>query len=210
MNLGEFVSLLGLRCGSRTDLSTRIKTEVAFVQTTVLEGTGAFLPWFLQSAPTNLATVVGDSEVAFPADFLGELEDSMLWYQDAEGNWHKLIKKSYDYILEKNLDSGAPVYYAVGADTFYLAPVPDAVYSLRWRYYQKQAALALDADTNLWLTYAQDLFMAEVGRNIVQYHTQEEKLLPVFIQDAQRARERLFVKHEAMQNVNRIFGMGED
>lgn len=210
MTLTEFVALLQQRCGSRDDLETRIKSELTLVQAITLERTGAFIPWFLQSDPTDLATVSGNAQVAYPADYLGELEDSMLWYQDTDLAWHKLNKKSYDYILEKNLDPGAPKYYAVGASNFFIGPVPDAIYPLRFRYYKKDTTLVADGDTNLWLTYAPDLVLAEVGLKICRYHTVDDRTKMEFAQEAAEARQRLFVRHEANQNVNRIFGMGED
>lgn len=210
MTLVEFVALLQQRCGSRDDLETRIKSELTLVQSITLERTGAFIPWFLQSDPTDLTTVSGNAKVNYPTDYLSELEDSMLWYQDTGLTWHKLNKKSYDYILEKNLASGAPKYFAVGASNFYIGPVPDAVYPLRFRYYKKDTVLTADSDTNLWLTYAPDLVLAEVGLKICRYHTVDDRAKMEFAQEAAEARQRLFVLHEAKQNVNRIYGMGED
>jgi hypothetical protein len=210
MNLGEFVALLSLRCGSRDDLETRIKSELLLVQTISLEQAGAFKPWFLQSDIENLATVAADPTVDFPTDYLGELEDSMLWYQGTDLAWHKLNKKSYDYILEKNIDAGPPQYFAVGATGFFLGPTPDAIYALRFRYYQKDALLVDDTDTNLWLTYAPDLVLAEVGLKICRYHTIDDRVKMEFAQEAAEARQRLFVLHESKQNVNRVYGMGED
>lgn len=210
MNLREFINLLQLRCGSRDDLETRIKSELTLVQSITLERTGAFIPWFLQSDPTTVATVSGNIKVNYPTDYLAELEDSMLWYQDTGLAWHKLKKKSYDYVLEKNLDPGAPQYFVVGASNFFIGPEPDAIYPLRFRYYKKDTVLTEDADTNLWLTYAPDLVLAEVGLKISRYHTVDDRTKQEFAQEAAEARQRLFVLHEAKQNVNRIYGMGED
>lgn len=210
MTLAEMVAILSQRCGSRDDIESRIKAEVLFVQGTLLEGTGAFKPWFLQSDPTTLATTAGVSTVDYPADYLAELEDSMLWYQDASGSWHKLLKKSYDYILEKNREPGPPVFYAVGATSFFVHPVPDAVYTLRFRYYFKDDLLINDSDTNLWMTFAPDLMLAETGLILAKYHTRDDSRVAIFEQDALAARQRLFVLHEAKQNVNRVYSMGED
>lgn len=210
MTLGELVALLQQRLGSRDDLETRIKTEVTLVQATILEGTGAFKPWFLQSDITTLVTVAGNSTVAYPTDYLSELEDNMLWYQDSGETWHKLNKKSHDYILEKALDPGAPRYFSVGASSFFLGPEPDAAYSLRFRYYHKDTVLSADGDTNLWLTHAPDLMLAEVGAIIAKYHTQDVARMELFANDAAIARQRLFVLHEAKQNVNRVYTFGED
>ena len=108
MTLAEFIALLQQRCGSRDDLEDRIKSELTIVQTITLERTGAFIPWFLQSDPVDIVTVSGDAKVSYPSNYLSELEDSTLWYLGDDAAWHKLIKKSYDYILEKNIESGPP------------------------------------------------------------------------------------------------------
>ena len=210
MTRSELVALVQQRCGNRDDLETRILAELGFVQKTVLEGTGAFKPWFLQSDPTDLVTVAGEAKVNYPADYLGELEDNMLWYLDSGGTWQKLNKKSYDYILEKNLDPGVPKYFVVGASNFYIGPTPDAVYTLRFRYIARDTEVAAGGDTNLWLTYAPDLVMAEIGLRICKYHTRDAVAAEEFKQDVMEARQRLFVDHEARQNVNRVYGMGED
>lgn len=210
MTLAEFIALLQQRCSSRDDLEERIKSELTLVQTITLERTGAFIPWFLQSDPVDIVTVSGNAKVDYPVNYLSELEDSTLWYLGDDAAWHKLIKKSYDYILEKNIESGPPKYFAVGASNFFIGPVPDAVYTLRFRYYKKDTTLVADGDTNLWLTYAPDLVLAEVGLKICRYHTVDDRAKMEFAQEAAEARQRLFVLHEAKQNVNRVYGMGED
>lgn len=210
MTLTELITLLQYRCGNRDDLTTPITVELALVQSTHLERAGSFLPWFLESDLTTLSTVAGDMDVAFPADYLAEIEGSTLWYQAEDLSWKKLVKKPYDYIQEKNLEAGAPKYYHVGATGFLIGPTPDAIYTLRFRYYKKDSTVSAGTDTNLWLTYAQDLIVAEVGARVCKYHTRDAVGEERFLQDAIEARSRLFVVHESKQHVNRRYGMGED
>lgn len=210
MTLGELKTLLMQRCGNRDDLASQIVSELNLVQTTHLERAGSFKPWFLESPLTTLVTVNGDMDVDYPADYLGEIEGSMLWHQATDLSWKKLIKKSYDYIQEKNDESGSPVYYTTGATGFIIGPTPDAVYNLRFRYYKKDSTVSADGDTNLWLTHATDLIIAEVGARICKYHIRDVAGEERFRQDAEEARSRLFVVHEASLHTNRKYGMGED
>lgn len=206
--VADIVELVSQRSGNRDDLETRIIREIQFVQKNVLEGSGTFRPWFLQSEPTTLVTTSGDSDLAFPADYLDELEESKLWYQDSSGSWHGLKKKPYDNVVEKDLESGPPQYYVIGATGFYLFPVPDAVYTLRFRYYKKDEVLSLTTDTNLWLEFAEDLVIGEVGYNINTFHTIDPGAAASFRAMADVAARRLFVLNEAKRNVNRVYEMG--
>lgn len=206
--LGDMVTIISQRSGNRDDLEDRIKSEQRFVQKTVLEGTGAFKPWFLESDPEPLVTVAGVDSVAFPNDYLGEIENSMIWYQDDEGTWHKLVKKPYDYVVSRDDERGPPKYFVIAATSFYIYPTPDKVYNLRFRYYQKEPELVNDADTNLWLLHAEDLFFTEVGAVINEFHTIDAQKAAAFKEAARVARQRLFVLNEAKANVNRVYEMG--
>ncbi len=206
--LADMVTVLSQRSGNRDDLADRIKSEQRFVQKTVLEGTGAFKPWFLESDPEILTTTANIDAVNFPNDYLGEIENSMLWYQDESGTWRKLIKKPYDYVVGRDDESGPPKYFVIAATSFYIYPTPDKVYSLRFRYYQKEPELVEDTDTNLWLVHAEDLFFAEVGAIINEFHTKDDNQAAKFRQAATVARQRLFVLNAAKENVNRDYEMG--
>ena len=207
--LGDMVTILSQRSGNRDDLESRIKSEQRFVQKTILEGTGAFKPWFLESDPELLTTTANSPIVAFPDDYLGEIENSMLWYQDDAGTWHKLEKKSYDYVVGRTaIEEGVPKYFVIAATSFYIYPIPSKAYSLRFRYYQKEPELVNDTDTNLWLFHAEDLFFAEVGAIINEFHTKDDNQAAKFRQAATVARQRLFVLNAAKENVNRDYEMG--
>lgn len=206
--LADIIAVISQRSGSRDDLELRIKTEVKFVQKNILEGTGILRPWFLQSDPTTLATVSGDINLPFPVDYLDELEGSKLWYQDSSGTWHGLTKKPFDFVVSKDIESGPPQYYVIGATGFYIFPTPDSAYPIRLRYYRKDTVLTETTDTNLWLAFAEDLMVGEVGFIINSFHTIAPELAAQFRSIADTAQRRLFVLNEAKQNVNRVYEMG--
>ena len=48
---------MGKRLGNRTDLDASILLEMVMVQEQVLEGNGALLPWFLETATEHIGPV---------------------------------------------------------------------------------------------------------------------------------------------------------
>lgn len=55
---------------------------------------------------------------------------------------------------------------------------------------------------------AEDLFFAEVGAIINEFHTKDDNQAAKFRQAATVARQRLFVLNAAKENVNRDYEMG--
>lgn len=204
------VDIIAQRLGMRTDLDDAILNEMQLVQEVTLEGTGAFLPWFLESLDNALVTVLASTEIALPTDFLAEIEGMppALYVVDGTAqNWTDLHKDGRNTLLTKYPSTGAPAEYHITASTLHIFPRSDAVYAIRFSYYAKDS---LTGDENLWLKYAPDLMIAETGAVMAGKYLQNAGMEAQFRTDAQSARARLFTKHEAMQHVNRRYGMGED
>lgn len=211
MTFDEAVTLLNYRLGNRTDLATRIALEMQHVQTFLLEGTASFLPWFLETEIATSTAAEGEERVMLPEDFLAESEDQALWLYDENSSdeiWVELKKNDYDLLRVKYQAAGRPAQYALVGDYFLIAPTPDTDYTIKMRYYAKDAALAT-GEENKWLKHAADLLIAETGR-IMSGHMMNPVLEAKFEKEATIARERLFRKHEARRHANRTYSMGED
>jgi hypothetical protein len=206
----DVFALLAQRLGNRTDLDARMQSELLLLQATILEGTGAFIPWFLESEEITLTAVIGNPNIALPADFLGEIEESPLYLYDTSATdiYTKLAKDDRDILQQKHQAAGITKGYSVNASYIKLAPTPDLAYSYRWRYYAKSASPTSNIE-NLWLKYAADLVIAELGA-VMAKHLQNPTLEGIFHADAQTARNRLYVKHEALANTGRSYQMGDD
>lgn len=205
------ISILASRL-NRSDMSDRIIAELQLIQSTVLEGTGAFSPWFLESEMANVDIVANEERIALPADFLAEVEDQALWLYQPENIYcplQELHKTDYDRIVLKYQTSGTPKEYALAGDYILLRPVPDASYNIRMRYYAREPDLSTNIE-NKWLKYASDLVIAEVGAVIAGLHIRNPQLAQEFKDAAMVARDRLYKKHEARKHTNRTYGMGED
>lgn len=208
----ELQNMILHRCGSLSsdEMRARVKTEMTHVQYTELEQAGRFIPWFLLSAFQTYTLVQGQNLIALPSDFIQEFEDNQPWYQTETG-WVKINKNPFDRsnsFLES--DGGPPRFYEVQRQGYWFHPVADKDYTVRLRYFKREAALVNDADTNKWTEEAADLLIAETGRLICTYHTKDLERAKLFEVDAVKARERLFVRSAAIENTNRLTSMGDD
>lgn len=212
MTRDEFVTTLGYRLGNRTDLAAKIIAEMVYVQSTLLEGTGAFTPWFLETEMANVDVPEGEERVPLPGDFLGEIEEQSLWLYDAANSspFTELHKTAYDRIILKYQTPGTPREYALVGNYILLRPVPNAIFNIRMRYYAKDISVATGNIENAWLKNAADLLMAETGAIMAGDHLQNQALADKFSAAAAIARDRIYKKHESRKHTNRSYGMGED
>ena len=204
------VGLLEARL-NRTDLNASILAEMLLVQSVHLEGQGTFTPWFLESEMSSASTVIDEERVPLPLDFLCAIEDEPLWLYDTTVTpvWAKLGKTSVGLLTERYTAPGRPLRYAVTDDYLILAPVPNAVFSLKMRYYMRDVEPTTNIE-NKWLKYAPDLMLAVLGEIMARQYLQNQKLAEGFATDVIAARSRLYIQHEARQHAGRVYQMGED
>jgi hypothetical protein len=214
MTRAQFITLLKQRLYNNTDsaLDAIIVSEMDLVQSTALEG-AEFYPWFLLSEFVTSYTTAGERRMALPSDFLAEWEDGTLWIYDessSDDKWIELWKDDYDALLARYPGEGKPVAYAQDNGYFYLFPQPDAIHTLKMRYYQKQTLPSdlADGETNLWLTQASDWFLTETGYTISAFHLDLRDLEVKFDKARAESKRRLYVKHVALeeQNIHRTMG----
>jgi len=207
------IANLQYRLGNRTGLETKMISEMDFIQQTLLEGTGAFTPWFLETEMANVNTQADEERVQLPEDFLGEVEGQALWLYDADNTdepYTELHKSDYDRLILKHQIPGTPSEYAMAGDYFLLRAIPDDIYNIRMRYYATDVLPSTGNIENKWLKHASDLFIAELGYIIAGKYIRNPQLAAEFQQDSIIARDRLYKKHERRQHTNRVYGMGED
>lgn len=205
----QVIQLLGWRLGDRSDLADRILLEMVMIQSIELEG-NRWLPWFLIKDWAAGTTAPATASVALPTDFLEEVEESHLYLTNLEGQSLRLEKKDYD--VAKSLtfgeDPGQPRYYSRLGQAFYFFPTPDLAYPLSMSYYGKDADMAAANVETAWLAHAADVVMAALGKELCEKHIQNPQQAASFIQDLQKAWDRLYVKHVAMQEINSTRALG--
>lgn len=208
------VDLLMGRLGQRTStvLQQAIIDEMVFAQEVVLEGRSE-LPWFLLSESATEGTIPNEERVPIPADFLIEWEEGGLYLQESDGTETLMEREDWDVLkAEPRLEgTGKPTFYDLAGDYYLLRKIPDAVYTLKMRYYQKDASLTgAYGDTsnieNVWLAQASDWLIAETGVIIASQRLQSEKMANMFMKQSDLARKRVMNKHTARieSNKNRI------
>lgn len=200
------VNLIALRLGKRTDLNDQIIAEMQLVQE-VLER-GELMPFFLLSEMATTSTTAEDERLVLPGDFLQEFEEGALWYQDEDEQWYPLQRAALEEIkgaFDVDSSTGYPQYYSLMDNYFRLAPVPDAAYVIKMVYYAQDTVLATNIENN-WLKYATEWFITEVGVRVAAY-IQNDKMVNVFTQNVQAAKDRFWRFNESRKHSNQDYRM---
>lgn len=115
--------------------------------------------WFNEQQATT-DTEAGYEYYPAPTDYIQMYSLALRKSADA---WETLEAKSFDEIEQSNRGSGTgrPHSYCSFNQQFRLSPVPNASYQLRLSYLKKLAALALDEDSNAWMTEAEPMIRAK-------------------------------------------------
>lgn len=211
----EAVALIKKRLKRPNDsaLDAQIVTEMQFVQEQVLEESGDIRPWFLLSENLTTPTEVGESRVQVPNNFLDEYEEGSLWILDPTDSEYKALGKGTfeDVRLEATIDEdddpGMPQIYSLDGKYFRIKPVPDKVYTLQILVYLRDAVLASDSSTNMWLTYAAELLISETGLVVAQGYLQDAAATTFFTSRRDAAMARLHRQNEARKHSNMDYRM---
>lgn len=197
----DLFALLAQRLGNRQDLIPRMETEVLLLQEIRLEQ-NVWLPWFLETEMAWTTTTPGEERVQLPVDFLGEVEEQALWRVD-DTRLVPIQKMDYDDMLVRFPMEGTPRAYAVGNGYLFLRPVPTEEITLRMRYLARAEPLTSNIE-NVWLKYASDVVIAELGAVLAKQHMQHGELAATFAEDAKLAWDRLYKVHIGRQETNRV------
>jgi hypothetical protein len=209
----DAIALVASRVGQRTDLNTAIQLEMSLVIVTKLEENPAITPWFLRTTKSDLVTVADVDTVALPADFIVQQEDRALQYYDEAGaKWVNLKKMLYEFLDQKYEDAAhaAPAAYNIDGLLIALRPVPDAIYTLRLRYYQHDPLVVANNVETLWLKYAPDLVIAATCATVAKGQLHDMELAASFDSEIAGAWRRLSVLNEAREHTGMTYEMGED
>lgn len=205
------VDLIMKRNGNNTDTTLRndIINEMVQVQDTILEG-DPMSPWFLLTEETVAQTTVGDERVGLPADFLLPWEYGFLFRYDVtlDDPYIEMQREDWDLIKEALNFAGTPTHYDISGEYIFMRPVPDEIFPLRMRYIGRGETLAGDYGTNnienIWLKYASDWYIGEVGAIISEQYLQAVPAkVQVFKDQAVRGRQRVRIKNVAMEEANK-------
>lgn len=220
MYLPQAKLLVKRRLGNPTnaDILEIIEGEMALVQETTLEQNGRIIPWFME---TELASILvaapsttGDDRVELPSDFVREKADGGLFLYDAAGEepWTKLEKRDYDELVRffQN-EVGNPQGYSIGGLYFRLRPLAETDITLKMFYYAKATSVAGGNDTfeNIWLKYAPDLLIAETAKVVAEKILQDFDLAGTFVNDIQRAWDRINTDTVAREEEGRSRNFGD-
>lgn len=211
MNLGAAIIMLKFRLGSRTDadLDTLIPLEMDQAQFELEHGGEP--PWFLLTEDAHAVMTAADRRLPVPADFLLEADEDCLWAENTNGDRIPLEKGEFDASLAYwGTEQGFPTGYALVGQYFQLFPIPDQAYTAWMKYYaaDTQPSSMLTTDTNLWLTWGQDLLLARTGRRMATY-LRDSELVQVFAGEELAATTRIRLETAAREETNRSRSKGD-
>ena len=137
---------------ARSDLTTQIPDFIRLAETRLRRDLR--IRQMLKSVTT--ATVAADSTVELPSDFL-EVRDFVI-----VGNPVQPLNYYSPSAFNRNArtwESGKPLDYTVLANDFQLAPVPDAVYTVKLFYFAAPAFLSDTNTSNVFLANTPDALL---------------------------------------------------
>lgn len=217
MTPDDLVTTIKGRMLNNTDasLDALIIKEANIVQKYL--GQGDFLPWFLfvDTLPANiLLKSVATSEFAdIPCDFIRLAEEfsKVMFVQEPEsGNWLPMDQDDYSLLQTKYMATGIPRHFDMLGTTLYLRNVPDQVYNLRMLYYKEDEAIEAGSSENLWMQFASDWILAEVGIIMSTQYVSLPKISEIFIKQAIRAKARVSTDTIARKEAGTMRMMGEN
>lgn len=193
---------------SRRAGDTVLRTDAILEFTRMLQAweRSSFSPWFLEKVSTGLATVADQQTLAIPTDYLLLVEDTDVFVVDADGNDQTLERGFHEDLENKyaNADAGLPRTYDIFADLFYFGPKPDAIYTIKCKYYAKTTVPPDDGATltNSWVVNAEDLCITALSARLVQDYIKDDKRAAVLTTQASALRSELHKYSEARKHVD--------
>lgn len=215
MTRDEMVAEIQVYLGFRTDQATVIAAQIQ-AQQRALETTVKWVkrPWFLQSDRSSTvvtATVDGfDERILLPDDWMADIEEDGLWITDSEGKEHLLIKNEENVLRSTFINDNPtlPSHYCRSGDYYRLFPTPDAAYTIKMRYYQKDAVLSTNTSENRWSRYAPNILIGRAGMFLAgTANNARQEMLSAMYREAKEAIESQAVYDDAD---NRQYAMGEN
>jgi len=206
MTRNEARTLVAARLGFRTDLNDTIDLELQLVQAEELEDDNEFKPWFLFTDYTDatFVTTPGQDYVQLPEDFLLQIEDTFLYFQEPEATgtefpWSPVRANLLAEVMAQDEVGGVPSFVTVQGSRLYIRPTPQEVYTLRLFYYRADTALTGDI-TNLWLTHAVEWMISSTAAKIADAYLQDEATAQRQYNAAAKARKRIWLQSESRMN----------
>ncbi len=120
--------------------------------------------WWFNEYSTTLVTVASTEYVALPVDFV-EMDSLQL---TSGSNYPIKLCSIYDLTMWRAMSSvGQPTDYCLYQNRIELYPTPNAVFSLPIKYVRSLTALSADADTNAWITEAEELIRLRAKKDLL-------------------------------------------
>ena len=192
----------------RRDGDTVVRADVILEVTRLMQSweKGSFHPWFLETVASGLVTVADTQTISEPTDYGLLIEDTDVFVVDEDGDDNTLERGYHENLENKyaNEDAGLPKTYDFFGGLIYFGPVPDAVYTIKLKYYANSTVPPDDNDpvTNPWVLNAEDYCITAAAERIVRYYLKNSKLAGELKLDLALLRKELFNYSESRKHVD--------
>lgn len=206
--------IIAARLGFRTDLRETIIFEMQTVQAEELEQDNEFKPWFLFRDISTLETNPNRDWIDLPADFLLQVDDIWLYYNEPdvdpeENPWKPIMGNVMSEAIGWQIGTteSRPRIASIQGTRVYVRPTPTQALPLRLVYFAREPALTTNI-TNNWLRYASDWLISATAAKIARLYLQDDKAGMLQEAEALKARKRLWLKTETRLNTGMDFIKG--
>jgi hypothetical protein len=166
------------------------------------------LPFFFNEATTAASLTTSSSQSAYnvPDDFIEDL-NLVINYN---GSRYKIPKRDHQFITSIDVSNiyGQPSFYSIYNGQIHYYPVPNASHTVSLTYIKRLATLSASADTNAFLTDANDLIEARAMWWVASRKMRKMDLAQVYKQEEMEALEILRRQTSQRATSNRVRSYG--
>lgn len=164
-----------------------------------------FMPWFLEKTSSGLVTVTSADTINEPSDYLLIVENTKVYSTNTSNTRTKLTRAYHEDIEESfnGIDPGPPTHFDIFGGKIYFGPTPDAVYTIRMKYYAKTTPPPDDNNVidNQWAINAEDLFITESAYRLQASYIKDMKVAAELRAQSNSIRSELHKYNEARKHV---------
>ena len=152
----------------------------------------------------SFVTIQNDFDYTVPVGFKHHID---FWYAGTDNAHVSLIykdKSEFDALFPDTTDTGQPSHFSIWADTLFLGPTPDAVYTINRLYFRIRPDLVADGDDNKLLQEAWELVLWKALALTESFGLDDERI-PVWLTSYERDAQK-FAREDAASRVFRFNG----
>lgn len=212
MDVPEAIKICKRRLGFRKDLDLEILDALNECRRDLQRDARLPRPWFLLSEMSSATTMVGESRLPLPTNFLTADEQVGLYYFNSAAEndgdkWVELVKDDWKQLTQLYPTPGPPKAYSTLGLYFHIFPTPDGAYPIKTMFIEEPADYTAGEAARDYLKYEEQLLLT---RTLIQLASDlaDDARLTKFTTEYLEARKNYIIRHENRFHENRSYTMG--